>query len=112
MKKIVIAERHFSFALTEEQIRLYAKLANLKLYEREEEGDSMFYLDRHFENYFDGDEIVRDDPHLVRAVSEVISTTNKVVEIPEDADWEIVEICAPNHDFDREIVIDRRHSWR
>ena len=64
------------------------------------------------ENYFGEWEIQRDDPELVRVVEALGAEANdkyaelKVIQIPDDVDWEIKEYDGIEH------VAEKHRTWR
>ena len=81
MKKVVINDCYGGFGLSDEGVARYAEIKGVVL-------DKDFYS---------RSDIERDDPALVQVVEEMGAAANgccaslKVVEIPDDAEWEIEE---------------------
>ena len=109
MTEIVINECFGGFDLSHEGVLRYAELKGLKLfvkyelithyYTKEPTGDDK--IDGEF--YFDSNDIPRDDPILVQVVKELrekswtLVSQLKVVEIPNDVEWEIEEYDGLEH---------------
>jgi hypothetical protein len=98
MKKIVINRRHGGFGLSAAAIHMYADLAKITLVRQESYAYQVYYVDSiSDDNYFDEWSIPRDCPHLVQTVESlgVLAGSTfselKVVEIPDDVQWQISE---------------------
>lgn len=105
--KIVINTCYGGFDLSEEAVMFYAELANIKLTVVKAENDwyRNYYIDGIIDNdhYFWTTNISRNDPHLVHVVEVLRAEASgsysrlKVVEIPDDVDWEINEYDGLEH---------------
>lgn len=104
MRKIVVNCQYGGFSLSDEAIELYATLSDMKLTKR----DKVYYSEQ---GYFDHRAIPRDDPHLVRVVETLKDKANgkhatlRIVEIPEDVEWEIEEYDGT------EWVAEKHRTW-
>jgi hypothetical protein len=111
--KIVINTCFGGFDLSDEAIQLYAKLAGINLVEGPKQyGITHFYVDSvSEENYFSYYKIARDDGFLIETVETLGEAANgdcaalKVVEIPDDVDWEIDEYDGNEH------VAEKHRTW-
>ena len=111
--KIVINTCFGGFDLSDEAIQLYAKLAGINLVEGPMQyGITHFYVDSvSEENYFSYYQIARDDGFLIETVETLGEAANgdcaalKVVEIPDDVDWEIDEYDGNEH------VAEKHRTW-
>jgi len=113
--KIVINSDFGGFGLSDETIREYGRRKGLNLVEDvpNEYGFTHFYVGEIGENtYFTEREIERNDPVLVEIVERIGSEANgrysnlKIVEIPDDVDWEIMEYDGLEH------VAEKHRTWR
>jgi len=97
MRKIIINDDWGGFGLSFEAMQLYDKLSGLKP-----------ITDDHGNDYMD---LKRDDPVLVRVVEQLGNKANgmyaslKIVEIPEDVEWIIVEYDGVEH------VAEKHRTW-
>lgn len=98
MKKIVINSRHGGFGLSAAAVHMYADLAKINLVKLENGCLTHHYVDSiSDDNYFHERDIPRDCAHLVRTVELLGALANsayselKVVEIPDDVEWQISE---------------------
>ena len=114
MKKIVINTDWGGFDLSHKAIVRYAELKGINLLPVDNEyGGTDYYVDgiKDDEHYFWHLDIDRDDAALVQVVEELQEKSEgqyaslKVVEIPDDVDWFIME-----HDG-REWVAERHRTW-
>jgi hypothetical protein len=112
MRKIVINACFGGFSLSSEAIRLFAQLSNLALEERPPLNtwtDVSFYMPDG--SLFLDWTINRSDTHLVTTVEKLGTAANgphaalKIVEIPSDVDWEIVEYDGCEH------IAERHRTW-
>ena len=93
MKKIVINNRYGGFGLSDEAIKMYNQLTGLKIIK------------------FSYRNISRDDPNLVKIVETLGPKSNgkyadlKIVQIPEDVDWEIQEYDGT------EWIAEKHRTW-
>jgi len=99
MRKVVINSAHGGFGLSHEGVMEYARLKGCVIYAKEIrrcEKDSWTYTDADGE-YWHCYDIPRDDPTLVQVVELLSKDANdnvselKVVEIPDDVEWQIEE---------------------
>ena len=127
--KIVINKFYGGFGLSDEAVLRYAELAGITLYKHENEYGCIDYYrvpkyeydDVEIKNptaysvldslMFFSSTIARNDPFLVQVVQELEEKANdymsklKVVEIPDDVDWEI-------HEHEGiETVVEKHRSW-
>jgi hypothetical protein len=98
MKKVVINACHGGFGLSEKALFRYAELAGINLIGELSSFTTLYYRDEvKDENIFRENQIDRDDPHLIQVVEELGNEASgnfaklKIVEIPEDVQWEIEE---------------------
>ena len=117
MKKIVINTCWGGFGLSDAAIKRYAELKGLNLVQKIEDIGHMNYTTLYYlnevddKNYFTDHSIDRDDPFLVQLVEEMGNESNggfsdlKVVEIPDDVEWEIDEYDG------REHVAEKHRVW-
>ena len=111
--KIVINACHGGFGISDEAIRLYAKLVGINLVEAlSEYCGTEFYTDSiSEETYFSYRGIDRDDGFLIEAVETLGDAANgdyanlKVVEIPDDVEWQIEEYDGYEH------VAEKHRTW-
>jgi hypothetical protein len=114
---IVINRCHGGFGLSHEATMLYSELAKLNL----KPVEGTYFKVTGFDYYIDGNEkdeffwydnrLKRDDPDLVSVVRKLGDKANsrfadlKVVEVPEDVEWEI-------HEYDgMEWVAEKHRTW-
>lgn len=94
IRKVVINSKHGGFGLSEEAFFQYIEMAGIT-------DPSFFYFD-----------IERDDPYLVKIVSEMGEAANgpharlKIVEIPADVDWILQEYGGD------EWIAEKHRTWR
>jgi hypothetical protein len=104
--KIVINSDFGGYGLSEAAIKRYAELIGLDI---TFDGGAWVYRDG---NWFDAYSIPRNDPELVQAVEELgfdacdRFSLLKVVEIPDDVDWEIVDYDGMEH------IAEVHRTWR
>ena len=111
--KIVINICHGGFNLSDEAIRLYAKLVGINLVEAlSEYCGTEFYTDSiSEETFFSHYDIARNDGFLIEAVETLGDAANgdyaklKVVEIPDDVEWHIHEYDGTEH------VAEKHRTW-
>ena len=110
--KVVINSDYGGFSLSDEAIELYAKYKGITLRKEERSADSALSSDYYFGNeWFNCREIPRNDPTLVAVIEKLgvkadgFCATLKVVEIPEDVDWEIGEYDG------NEWVAEKHRTW-
>jgi hypothetical protein len=113
--KIVLNSDYGGYGLSDRAIREYGKRKGLNLVEDgpNDYGFTCFYVNEIGENtYFSDREIVRNDPVLVEIVERLGSESNglysdlKIVEIPDDVDWEIMEYDGMEH------IAEKHRTWR
>ena len=117
--KIVINDDWGGFGLSDKAIEHYAKLAGITLIKADPEGeDKTFWGSDYYineiddENYFYDRDISRDDGFLIQTVEELGEEANgshaslKIVEIPDDIEWEINEYDGVEH------VAEKHRTWR
>ena len=95
IRHVVINSDYGGFSLSDEAEARYKAMAGIS-----EENEGWWYVD-----------IERDDPYLVQIVREMGEEANgrfaslKIVEIPEDVDWEIAEYDG------REWIAEKHRIW-
>lgn len=113
--KIVINRDYGGYGLSDQAVREYGKRKGLNLVEDgpDDHGFTYFYVNEIDENnYFSDREIERDDPVLVEIVERLGSEANgrysdlKIVEIPDDVDWDIMEYDGMEH------IAEKHRTWR
>ena len=113
--KIVINRDFGGYGLSDQAVREYGKRKGLNLVEDgpDDHGFTYFYVNEIDENnYFSDREIERDDPVLVEIVERLGSEANgrysdlKIVEIPDDVDWEVMEYDGMEH------IAEKHRTWR
>jgi len=114
MKKIVINKCHGGFGLSDDAVMRYGELAWLNLVKTTtNHGFSMFHKEGRVDNnhYFYEGNIERDDKYLVEVVEEMGGKACgryadlKVVEIPDDAEWQIEEYDGWEH------IAEKHRTW-
>jgi hypothetical protein len=112
--KIVINRDFGGYGLSDQAVREYGKRKGLNLVEDgpDDHGFTYFYVNEIDENnYFSDREIERDDPVLVEIVERLGSEANgrysdlKIVEIPDDVDWDIMEYDGMEH------IAEKHRTW-
>jgi hypothetical protein len=112
--KIVINRDFGGYGLSDQAVREYGKRKGLNLVEDgpDDHGFTYFYVNEIDENnYFSDREIERDDPVLVEIVERLGSEANgrysdlKIVEIPDDVDWEVMEYDGMEH------IAEKHRTW-
>jgi len=112
--KIVINRDFGGYGLSDQAVREYGKRKGLNLVEDgpDDHGFTYFYVNEIDENnYFSDREIERDDPVLVEIVERLGSESNgrysdlKIVEIPDDVDWDIMEYDGMEH------IAEKHRTW-
>lgn len=110
--KIVINRQFGGFSLSDEAIKLYSTLKDLKLFQQtNNDGVSWVSTDGQKITYFEDYYIPRDDPSLVQVVEALGEKSSGhyaklvVVTIPDDVDWYI-----RNYDG-METVEEKHRSW-
>jgi hypothetical protein len=112
--KIVINRDFGGYGLSDQAVREYGKRKGLNLVEDgpDDHGFTYFYVNEIDENnYFSDREIERDDPVLVEIVERLRSEANgrysdlKIVEIPDDVDWDIMEYDGMEH------IAEKHRTW-
>jgi hypothetical protein len=112
--KIVINRDFGGYGLSDQAVREYGKRKGLNLVEDgpDDHGFTYFYVNEIDENnYFSDREIERDDPVLVEIVERLGSESNgrysdlKIVEIPDDVDWEVMEYDGMEH------IAEKHRTW-
>ena len=113
--KIVINRDYGGYGLSDQAVREYGKRKGLNLVEDgpDDHGFTYFYVNEIDENnYFSDREIERNDPVLVEIVERLGSESNgrysdlKIVEIPDDVDWEVMEYDGMEH------IAEKHRTWR
>jgi len=112
--KIVINTCYGGFGLSEKATHRFAELSGFKLYKKEDDIFSSYYTNPEFSNdsYFSDSDIERDSPILIQVVEELKEDVDnrfsrlKVVEIPNDVEWEIEEYDG------LEWVAEKHRTWR
>jgi len=111
--KIVINDCHGGFSLSDEATEQYGQMKGLNLIKFDEAYGSTFYINEEKpENYFSDRNIERNDLVLVWIVEQLAELANgfaaklKVVEIPDDVDWQIDEYDG------LEWVAEKHRTWR
>lgn len=112
--KIVINRDFGGYGLSDQAVREYGKRKGLNLVEDgpDDHGFTYFYVNEIDENnYFSDREIERNDPVLVEIVERLGSEANgrysdlKIVEIPDDVDWEVMEYDGMEH------IAEKHRTW-
>ena len=112
--KIVINADWGGFNLSDAAIKRYAELAGITLIGQADDKFSWthWYQDQvDDEHYWSERDIARDDPHLVQVIEELGAAANgdhaslKIVNVPDDVVWDIVEYDG------REHVAERHRTW-
>lgn len=111
MKKIVINEDFGGFGLSKKAMERLIELGNkeVKAYMKEVSKDNKPSLSTTFDAFYP--DIERDNPDLIKVVEELGDEANssfaslKVVEIPDDVDWEIQEYDG------REWIAEKHRTW-
>lgn len=111
-KKIVINACFGGFSISDKATRHFAKLSGLTLEERPSCSvfRSVDFYTPDGSQFYDWD-MNRDDPHLVATVETLGASANgdhaalKVVEIPSDVEWEIVDYDGCEH------IAERHRTW-
>ena len=112
--KIVINRDYGGYGLSDQAVREYGKSKGLNLVEDgpDDHGFTYFYVNEIDENnYFSDREIERNDPVLVEIVERLGSEANgrysdlKIVEIPDDVDWEVMEYDGMEH------IAEKHRTW-
>ena len=111
--KVVINSDYGGFSLSDEAIEAYAERKGITLRKEERNSDSVLSSDYYLDNdeWFNCREIPRNDPTLVAVVEKLgvkadgFCATLKVVEIPEDVDWDIGEYDG------NEWVAEKHRTW-
>jgi hypothetical protein len=118
MLNVVINECFGGFGLSKEAILRYSEIKGLNLIVVSDDGIikgrfwDYYYTNGIVEdsNYFDVDDIPRDDPALIQVIKELGETANgdfaelKIVEVPDGVDWSIdkydgMECVCKSHDL-------------
>lgn len=114
--KVVINSDYGGFNLSDEAFAQYLTNKDIKYeFTKSEYGHTMFYKEGHLnddDHYLWDGEIERNDPTLVWVV-EVMGSKSasgnyaslKVVEIPDDVDWELMEYDG------REWIAEKHRTW-
>lgn len=111
--KIVINTCYGGFGLSDTAIRLYGQLAGIVLVEAVVDyGQNYFYVDSvSDENFFSYYELARDDGFLIETIETLGDAASgkyaklKVVEIPDDIEWQIMEYDGSEH------VAEKHRTW-
>ena len=111
--KIVINRCFGGFGLSDEAVRLYAKLAGIALVEGPKQyGMTHFYVDSvSEENYFSYYSIARDDGFLIEVVETLGDAADgdcadlEVVEIPDDVEWQLSQYDGSEH------IAEKHRTW-
>lgn len=114
--KVVINDCYGGFGLSKAATYRYAALRGVTLYEREDRGFTYYYTNHSMskESYWSPDfDIDRADRDLVQVVEELGSKAAsgacaqiKIVEIPDDVEWEIEEYDG------LEWIAEKHRIWR
>jgi hypothetical protein len=107
--KIVINDCYGGFGLSSAAIKLYAANVGIKLKKENDPWGVSYYSED--DRYWNPRNIERNDPELVKVV-ELLGEDSadsfaalKVIEIPDDVDWDI-------HEYDgREWVAEKHRTW-
>ena len=98
MTRVVINKCFGGFSLSNAAVQRYGELAGLNLVSKDKGYYNQWYIDSvDDEKYFSMYNIARDDPILIQVVEELGEASwggaaeLKVVEIPDDVEWEIEE---------------------
>lgn len=114
MTKVVINKCHGGFGLSDDAVMRYGELAGLNLVKTTTNyGGSLFYKEGRVDNdhhFYEGN-LERDDKYLVQVVEEMgdtacgIYANLKVVEIPDDVEWQIEEYDGWEH------IAEKHRTW-
>lgn len=112
--KVVINRDFGGFGLSDAAIKRYAEIAGLNLVKKKDVWGGYVYYKEHVseDTYFSDYDIPRNDPALVQVVEELgedadgISSSLKVVEVPDDVKWQIEEYDGV------EWVAEVHRTWR
>ena len=106
MTKVVINKCHGGFGLSDNAVMRYGELAGLNLVKTtNNHGFSMFHKEGRVDkdhHFYEG-HLERDDKYLVQVVEEMGDSANgkyaklRVVEIPDDVEWEIGDYDGLEH---------------
>jgi hypothetical protein len=114
MTKIVINKCHGGFGLSDDAVMRYGELAGFNLVKTATNyGASLFYKEGRVDNdhHFYERNLERDDKYLVQVVEEMgdLASGNfadlKVVEIPNDVEWQIEEYDGWEH------IAEKHRTW-
>ena len=100
MAKIVINKCFGGFALSDARMALYATLKGVTAHPDDDDFPIQIW------------DIARDDPDLVSVVQQIpedegiVGTDLRVIEIPDDVDWQIDDWDGMEH------IVDRKRIWR
>jgi|ETNvirnome_2_300_1030623.scaffolds.fasta_scaffold10486_5 microsomal dipeptidase-like Zn-dependent dipeptidase len=109
MPKIVINNAYGGFQLSDANIERYAAIKGIVLYKKETRYYTHWHREADMSNFqvwpdasfFSKYDVERDDPALVQVVEEMLHsgevTDLRVVEIPNDVEWEIKEYDGFEH---------------
>ena len=103
MPKIVINNAYGGFQLSNANIERYAAIKEIVLYKKETKNWTHWHweADMSDASFFSRYDVERDDPALVQVVEEMLHsgevTDLRVVEIPNDVEWEIKEYDGFEH---------------
>ena len=113
MTKIVINDCYGGFGISDKAIEEYAKIKGIELDRRDSK-----WNDNGYDYYYAGTDkmfmacfIERDDPVLIKIVTELGESANdwasylKIVEIPDDVDWQIEEYDGLEH------IAEKHRTW-
>jgi len=108
MRKIVINDDWGGFCLSFEAMQLYAKLSGFTL--ATDDYDNEYLIHSSGTQIYDSN-LQRDDPILIQVFEQLGKKANgihaslKIVEIPDDVDWIIVEYDGVEH------VAEKHRTW-
>lgn len=115
MTKIVINDCYGGFGISDKAIEEYAKIKGIELEKRKPKYP---FFDNQIDYYYAGTDnmfiaryIERDDPVLIKIVTELGESANdwasylKIVEIPDDVDWQIEEYDGLEH------IAEKHRTW-
>lgn len=113
VQKIVINTCYGGFSLSDEATIMYAKLKGIKLFSKNNSGwMTEFYTSADLsDDSFYYPSIARNDPDLIKTVESLGERANskysrlKIVEIPDDVQWQIDEYDGTEH------VAERYRTW-
>ena len=103
--KVVINKCYGAFILSQQAINRYIELAGLKLYsQRNKYGEGTYYYINDDQSWWDDSSIKRTDSYLIQVIEELKELANgscrtnlKIVEIPDNVQFKIIEYNGLEH---------------